>query len=97
MQQGAHALRRLGLENSGVFSVAHRSFLPDGTAIGGYGRALHASTRDALGNGRGDAQRRNAHIRGRRCANRSSTRCGRARSRGAARCAPSTPTPTAAA
>ena len=62
MQQGAHALRRLGLENSGVFSVAHRSFLPDGTAIGGYGRALHASTRDALGNGRGDAQRRNAHI-----------------------------------
>ena len=58
MQQGAHALRRLGLENSGVFSVAHRSFLPDGTAIGGYGRALLASTRDALGNGRGDAQRR---------------------------------------
>ena len=62
MQQGAHALRDLGLPNRGVFSVAHHSFLADGTLLGSYGRAVHETTRDSLGNGKGDAQRRNAHI-----------------------------------
>lgn len=62
MQQGANALRHLGLPNTGVFSLSHSSFLPDGTLIGSYGRAVHERTRDTLGNGRGDNQRRNAHI-----------------------------------
>ena len=62
MQQGANALRDLGLPNEGVFSVAHNSFLPDGTLLGSYGRGVHATTREQLGNGKGDAQRRNAHI-----------------------------------
>ena len=62
MQQGANALRDLGLCNRGIFSIAHHSFLPDGTLLGSYGRAVHERTRDALGNGKGDAQRRNAHI-----------------------------------
>ena len=39
MQQGATALKQLGLPNEGVFSVAHHSFLPDGSLIGSYGRA----------------------------------------------------------
>ena len=62
MQQGANALRDLGLPNRGIFSVAHHSFLPCGTLIGSYGRAVHEKTRDTLGNGKGEAQRRNAHI-----------------------------------
>ena len=33
MQQGANALRDLGLPNEGVFSVAHASFLADGTLL----------------------------------------------------------------
>ena len=45
MQQGATALRQLGLPNAGCFSVAHYTFLPDGAVLGGYGRALHESTR----------------------------------------------------
>ena len=62
MQQGANALRMLGLENEGVFSIAHHSFLPDGTMLGSYGRAIHERTREAMGNGRGAEQRRNAHV-----------------------------------
>jgi salicylate hydroxylase len=62
MQQGANALRDLGLANRGIFSTAHSSFLPDGTLLGTYGRAVHASTRDQCSNGKGDSQRRNAHI-----------------------------------
>ena len=62
MQQGASALKQLGLPNEGVFSVAHHSFLPDGRLIGSYGRAVHESTRGVGGNGRGEQQRRNAHI-----------------------------------
>ena len=62
MQQGATALAQLGLPNEGVFSYAHSSFLPDGTLLGEYGRGVHESTRERMGNGRGKAQRRNAHI-----------------------------------
>ena len=62
MQQGANALRDLGLPNRGVFSLSHSSFLPDGTLLGMYGRAVHESTRDTLGNGKGERQRRNAHL-----------------------------------
>jgi len=62
MQQGATALMQLGLPNEGVFSHTHRSFLPDGTLLGEYGRAVHKTTRDQMGNGKGDGQRRNAHI-----------------------------------
>ena len=62
MQQGANALSELGVPNEGVFSTAHHSFLPDGQLIGSYGRAVHASTKGVAGNGRGDRQRRNAHI-----------------------------------
>ena len=62
MQQGANALAQLGVPNQGVFSHTHRSFLPDGTLLGEYGRAVHTKTREQMGNGKGDAQRRNAHI-----------------------------------
>lgn len=62
MQQGATALMQLGIPNEGVFSHTHRSFLPDGTLLGEYGRAVHATTRDRRGNGKGADQRRNAHI-----------------------------------
>ena len=57
LQQGARALKQLGLPNEGVFSVAHHSFLPNGSLIGSYGRAVYASTAAALGNGRGAQQR----------------------------------------
>ena len=60
--EGANALRDLGLPNRGVFSVAHHSFLPDGTLLGSYGRAVHEKTRVQLGNGKGVGQRRNAHV-----------------------------------
>ena len=62
MQQGATALARLGVPNVGVFSTAHHSFLPDGTMIGSYGRAVYDTTREIGGNGKGEQQRRNAHI-----------------------------------
>ena len=62
MQQGATALKQLGLPNEGVFSLAHHSFLPDGSMIGSYGRAIYETTREVLGNGKGEQQRRNAHI-----------------------------------
>ena len=62
LQQGARALRQLGLPNEGVFSIAHHSFLPNGSLIGSYGRAVYEATSEARGNGRGDQQRRNAHI-----------------------------------
>jgi 2-polyprenyl-6-methoxyphenol hydroxylase-like FAD-dependent oxidoreductase len=62
MQQGATALMHLGIPNEGVFSHTHRSFLPDGTLLGEYGRAVHETTREQQGNGKGAAQRRNAHI-----------------------------------
>ena len=60
--EGANALRDLGLPNRGVFSVAHHSFLPDGTLLGSYGRAVHEKTRVQLGDGKGVGQRRNAHV-----------------------------------
>ena len=36
--------------------------MPNGSLIGSYGRAVYEATSEALGNGRGDQQRRNAHI-----------------------------------
>ena len=48
--------------STGVSSHTHTSYLPDGTVLGRYGRAVHRDTRDVMGNGKGDAQRRNAHV-----------------------------------
>ena len=62
MQQGAQALRLLGLPNEGTFSHTHHSFLPDGSSLGSYGRAIVYKDQPEMGNGKGAAQRRNAHI-----------------------------------
>lgn len=55
MQQGAAALRQLGIECDGIYSTAHFSFSPDGTVLGGYGRRLrgeqHAAATDDIATG----------------------------------------------
>ena len=48
MQQGAAALKQLGVRLDGISSHAHFSFSPDGQAIGCYGRSLYSNCQPAL-------------------------------------------------